>query len=184
MELCCLRHLHELTAFPALWSMYPSPFAMTADDQARVRQLGIAIRTSQQMVPYVPPAIVINTHPNHSITNLQKSMKHFRAHVRLMMQLIPFHEAVDLSLWPSPFDASISKRKLEQWYFYARSAIRLLRESDNSSQLETTGPGDAGHLADPQSDANSGLSISHVHVNVTSPDPDLDFFGGSAVREQ
>ena len=46
-----------------------------------------------------------------------------------MMQLIPFHEAVDLSLWPSPFDASISKRKLEQWYFYVRSAIRLLRES-------------------------------------------------------
>ncbi|OLP86179.1 hypothetical protein AK812_SmicGene32747 [Symbiodinium microadriaticum] len=43
--------------------------------------------------------------------------------VRLMMQLIPFHEAVDLSLWPSPFDASISKRKLEQWYFYVRHEL-------------------------------------------------------------
>ncbi|OLP82633.1 Phosphatidylinositol 4-phosphate 5-kinase 1 [Symbiodinium microadriaticum] len=43
-------------------------------------------------------------------------------------------------------------------------------------QVETTGHGDAGHLADPQSDANSGPSISHVDVNVTSPD--LDFLGG------
>ncbi|CAE7418394.1 unnamed protein product [Symbiodinium necroappetens] len=76
-----------------------------------------------------------------------------------MRELIPFHEAVDLSLWPSPFDASISKRKLQKWYFHVRSAIRLLREGDqDNNRLETTGQ-------------------REVHVNVTPPD--LDFLGGS-----
>ncbi|CAE7390472.1 unnamed protein product [Symbiodinium microadriaticum] len=76
-----------------------------------------------------------------------------------MRQLIPFHEAVDLSLWPSPFDPSISKRKLEKWYFHVRAAIRLLHEADHDkNRLETTGR-------------------REVHVNV--PSPDLDFLGGS-----
>ena len=106
-------------------------------------------------------------------------MKHFGAHVRLMRQLIPFHEAVDLSLWPSPFDPSISKRKLEKWYFHVRAAIRLLHEADHDkNRLETTGRREAGHLADTQSDASNAPAISQVHVNV--PSPDLDFLGGSA----
>ena len=139
-----LRYVHELTAFPELWALYPSPFAMPEDDRAWLRLLKIAAWRSSERATYTPPDVVVRRRPFCLTPELQRNLKKLVVVLDFMRQLIPYHEAVDTSLWPSPFDESVSKRQWENVFFNIRSAIRLLQKEADDVQSSDYKDGEHG----------------------------------------
>ena len=139
-----LRYVHELTAFPELWALYPSPFAMPEDDRAWLRLLKIAAWRSSERATYMPPDVVVRRRPFRLTPELQRNLKKLVVVLDFMRQLIPYHEAVDTSLWPSPFDESVSKRQWENVFFNIRSAIRLLQKEADDVQSSDYKDGEHG----------------------------------------
>ncbi|CAE7445428.1 unnamed protein product [Symbiodinium sp. CCMP2592] len=131
----------------------------------------MATRTSRQLVPYVPADVVIHTQANQSLTHLERGVKHLGALVRLMRQLIPFHEAVDVSLWPSPFDVSVSKRKWEQWCRSVRVPTRLLKEDGiENNRPALSRRGGVGHLTHESRGTGTGGELLISDLDDTVPD--------------
>ncbi|CAE7311176.1 unnamed protein product, partial [Symbiodinium necroappetens] len=88
----------------------------------------------------MPRDILLLRRKGCTTADLDRCSKRLFAQIVLLLKLIPHADVVDFSLWPSPFDASISKRCWERWCRDMRSAIRIVNgEADvvKNSCLET-----------------------------------------------
>ena len=74
----------------------------------------------------MPVDIAIRQKPENGSTDVSRCGKRLIILTSLLMQLVAHADAVDYSLWPSPFDSTISKRRWEGWCQEVRFASRML----------------------------------------------------------
>ena len=154
-----LQNIHEITAFPRLWTLFPAPFSSPHNDRDWRFWLSSAIQHCHAASQAMPRDIVLRQRSGCTTTDMDRCSKRLFAQVVLLLELIPHADVVDFSLWPSPFDTSISKRCWERWCLDMRSAIRVVN-------------GDGGVVT------NSNRP-SHVSSETVSSNRRVDVEGGS-----
>ena len=130
-----LQCIHELTAFPYLWALFPSPFYSPCDECHWQFCVNKAVQACHEAGGAMPVDVAIRQKPENGSTDVSRCGKRLIILTSLLMQLVAHADAVDYSLWPSPFDSTISKRRWEGWCQEARFASRMLHGVDQIGRV-------------------------------------------------
>ena len=155
-----LQNIHEITAFPRLWTLFPAPFSSPHNDRDWQFWLSSAIQHCRAASQAMPRDIVLRQRRGCTATDMDRCSKRLLAQIVLLLEVIPHADVVDFSLWTSPFDTSISKRCWERWCLDMRSAIRVVN-------------GEGGVLTNSK-------RPSHVSSETVSSNRRVDVEGGSS----
>ena len=130
------RHIQELVTRPTLWLRLPNPLDASIDGRTWEYWVASFEHAAMQVTASVEASSMVASRrqPNgepcgHSLSDVDRAIKRLDAWARIMMQLIQYAEAVDLTLMLSPVDPAISKRVWERHLFNIRQSLEVLAET-------------------------------------------------------
>ena len=131
------RNVYEFVTCPDRWHELPSPFDFKVDTRTwEFRAESVIYRAER--VTFLVPDSVMTAHPrgDHSLTDVDRALKRLDAWHRIMLQMSPHGDAIDMSIMPSPLNTNVSKRVWERELCDIRPSLRILEEEPSSEESE------------------------------------------------
>ena len=134
------RNVYEFVTFPDLWHELPNPYDFRVDTRTwEFRAESVIYRAEK--ITFLVPDSVMAAHPrgDRSLTDVERALKRLDAWHRIMLQMCPHGDAVDMHIMLSPVNTNISKRVWERELCDIRRSLRILEEAPISEESDYPG---------------------------------------------